>query len=247
VPAITLKYVNSGVTYSRAFSALLVKGFKPGDGHVVFPAQYTVHLNGNLRKKQAGFRRVFDIDLGVLTSDDDLTAAAEWLASENQYLTFTYGSTTETDLRVVDRHPDYESEWLNNVEIGRRVVIRCEEAAIRSTYPSGSSPTPPTETMYFKKGVAITGTPSSPQTLTFGSGALAATESAGAFPTVNGAIQVYAIEVEGEQDAHCYKVKGSESINGSGYVTFTAAHSQGGNAHTDDAFYATIKLTVQTI
>ena len=69
MPSITLKYVDTAsLTYQQTFSALSVKGFRAGDGHVVVPGVYVGLLNGSIRKKQAGFRRVFTLDLGVITT-----------------------------------------------------------------------------------------------------------------------------------------------------------------------------------
>ncbi|NWG72758.1 MAG: hypothetical protein HXY23_14295 [Parvularculaceae bacterium] len=102
--------------------------------------------------------------------------------------------------------------------------------------------------LYFKKRVQITGTPTSPQTLTFGSGSLLVTETGGNFPTINSATHVYRVDVDAGpyQEARVYMAS-TPSLNVSGYVTFTIAHSEAGGAASDGAYYADISLTVQPI
>ena len=86
---ITLSY-GAGKT-SRAFSkALSVKGFKPGDAHEVYPRLRPELMGGKVFKKQVGFRRIFTIDLGIITAVADLEHIGQWLANESQYLTFSY-------------------------------------------------------------------------------------------------------------------------------------------------------------
>ena len=253
MPSISFKYVDSGSnTYTRTFStALSVKGFKPGDGHVQFPKQRNEYLNGSVRKKQAGFRRVFEIDLGVLTAAADLAFLGGWLGSETQYLTYSYDSTTETDLRVVDFAEEYEAEWINNIEIGRRVVIQGEEANLITAYPSGT-PTPVNSDLvsYFKKKVAITGTPDSPQTFTLGdaagSGTLVLTDEDGdAFPTVDAGVYIWRVVIDPLYQQAGVFFSTIPSLNGNNYPTFAAAVNDMGSASSDGAYYMDIGLELK--
>lgn len=252
MPTIALTYTEGGVDYTRTFYRVLsVKGFKPGDHHVVFPSLRQQFLDGRVRKKQAGFSRVFTVDFGAVTDADDLAFIGKFVNAETQYVDeYTYDSTTESDLRVVDLNgEEFASDWRDGVEIGRMVVLEMQEAAIRQDYPTGSpAASMPTTQIYFKKRVQITGTPSSPQTLTFGSGVLAATEGSGSFPTVTGGSQVYTVAINSGpyQEAQCF-LASTPSIGGGGYVTFTAAHSEAGGAASDGNHYADITLTVQNV
>ena len=248
MPSITLKYVDTAsLTYQQTFSALSVKGFRAGDGHVVVPGVYVGLLNGSIRKKQAGFRRVFTLDLGVITTAATLEFLGGFLASETQYLTFTYDSTTETDLRVVDRHEEYEAGWINNIEIGRQILLRLEEANSRTAYPSGS-PTPVNSDldMYFKKKVAVTGTPGSPQTFTLGasgSGTVITTDEDGdAFPAVSAATYIWRIEISSlYQEAPVY-ITTAPTLDGNNYPTFALSSASLGSASSDGAYYADFTL-----
>ena len=136
MPSITLAY-GSGAATSRTFSkALSVKGFRAGDHHIQFPGLRPVYLNGNVRKKQANFRRVFTLDLGIVTNANDLSFLGLFLNNEFQYLTYAMDDLhSETNLRVVDDHSEWESQWEGGVEVGRRIVLRLEEADARTTYP----------------------------------------------------------------------------------------------------------------
>lgn len=250
MPSIALKYTEAGVDYSRTFSRVLaVKGFKPGDHHIVFPKLRPQFLDGRVRKKEAGFSRIITVDFGAVTDGDDLTYLGKFLNAEFQYVTYTYDATTETDLRVVDLNgEEFQSNWQDGIEIGRMIVLDMQEAAIRQSYPTGDpASTMPTTAIYFKKRVQITGTPSSPQTLTFGSGVLATKEGGGAFPTVSGVTQVYAVAINSApyQEAQCF-LASTPSLSG-GYPTFTAAHSEAGAAAGDGNYYADITLTVQDV
>lgn len=247
MPSITLKYNEGGTDYSRYFGSVLsVNGFKPSDHHVVFPQLRQEFLDGTVRAKKAGFRRVFTIDM-IVTDADDLLYIGSFLNAEAQYVSlFTYDSTNEADVRVVATNDsEYSSEWIDGVELGRKVRLVLEEAAIRQTYPIGTVPTPALDnaTMWFKKRIQITGTPTSPQTLTFGTGVLATDESGGSFPTVDNGTEIYRVEVDAApyQEGKVY-LASTPSINGSDYVTFTIAHSEAGNAYSDGNYYADITL-----
>jgi len=225
MPSIILSY-GSGAATSRTFSkALSVKGFKPGDAHEVYPRLRPEYVDGGVRKFQAGFRRIFIVDLGVVTDGDDLDFLGLFLNNEYQYLTYTYtldyasasegtetitggsvgagyvqfdlvtdhnswtvgdtvaitsalglspsfpdgnyaisaipatnsfrvaeagysgaptdgdvirvtDSITETDLRVVDNHPQWASPWESGVAIGSRFVLALTEADMRTSYPT---------------------------------------------------------------------------------------------------------------
>jgi hypothetical protein len=140
MPSITLKYSSTSFTISNALS---VKGFLPTDGHTVFPELYPIYLNGSKRSKKAGFRRLFTIDLGIITTAATLESIGLFLNSNEQYIgSYTYtgigGTVTEVDVRVVDRHPEFESVWEGGVEIGRRVVLNMEEADLRVGWPSAT-------------------------------------------------------------------------------------------------------------
>ena len=250
MPSITLKYTSGGTDYSQAFTAIAVKGFGPADSHVQFPQLRPGYLDGTIRKKQVGFRRRFTVDLGAVSSTTLLNFLGGFTQAEMQYVaTYTYGSVTEADLRVVDLNgEEYASEWMDGVEIGRRVILELEEAAIRTSYPSGTATADTGDMLYFKKRVAITGTPTAPQTLTFGAGTLLETEGGGDFPEINNVTQVYRVDVDAGpyQEARVYMAS-TPSLNGSNYVTLTVAHSEAGGAASDGAYYADISLTVQTI
>lgn len=143
MPSITLAYGGTSGSYTdtQAFSALSVKGFLPTDGHTVFPELRPVYLNGNVRKKQAGFRRIFKLDLGVITNANLLAFLGLFLNNEAQWVsTYSYanGITTESDLQVVDDHSSFESVWEGGVEVGRHVYLVLEEADMRTTYPASA-------------------------------------------------------------------------------------------------------------
>lgn len=141
MPSITLRY---GASTTQTFSnALACKGFLPMDHQVMFPDLRPVYLDGSVRKKQVGFRRVFTLDLGIITDASVLNFLGLFLNSEEQYISsFQYtaygGTVTETDVRVVDAHPEFESVWESGVEIGRHIILRLEEADIRVGYPTAS-------------------------------------------------------------------------------------------------------------
>ncbi len=136
MPSITLSY-GSGAATDRTFSrARSVKGFRAGDHHVEFPGLRLTFLNGAKRKKFANFRRIFTVDLGVITNIDDLAFLGLFLINEYQYLTYSYDGVTETDVRVVDAHPEYQSNWMNGVEAERHIVLTLEEADGRTSWPA---------------------------------------------------------------------------------------------------------------
>jgi hypothetical protein len=142
MPSITLEYGSSSGT-TQAFTALSVKGFLPMDHQVMFPDLRPVYLDGSVRKKQMGFRRIFTIDLGFITDVSVLNFLGLFLNNEHQYISsFQYaaygGTVTETDVRVVDRHSEFESIWEGGVEIGRHIILVLEEADIRVGYPTAS-------------------------------------------------------------------------------------------------------------
>ena len=228
MPSITLSY-GAGAATSRSFSALSVKGFKPGDAHEVFPRLRPTLIDGRVEKVQVGFRRIFELDL-MATAMADIEHIGLWLANESQYLTFSYSlaftqgsstegaltadtlanvggthvevvldnahdswsagdtvyitgddaltpvlptgsyvissiegaggktfriaesgysgsdpslatvertinSITETDLQVVDNHPEFAANWIDGVEYGRRFIINCTEKSIMRGSP----------------------------------------------------------------------------------------------------------------
>lgn len=47
----------------------------------------------------------------------------------------TPGYFQESDLQVVDMHTEYQSEWIDGVEAGRRIVLQLEESTARTTWP----------------------------------------------------------------------------------------------------------------
>ena len=141
MPSITLAYGPGGATPGTFNGALSVKGFLPTDGHIGFPDLRPVFLNGSIRKKQANFRRVFKIDLNILTTAADLEFIGLFLNNEDQFIdSYSYagigGTINENDIRVVDRHLTYEAVWEGGIEAGRHVFLELEEADPRVGWPS---------------------------------------------------------------------------------------------------------------
>ena len=112
-----------------------------GDGHIPVSTQRYEYLDGSIEKKSLGFRRLFTIDLGVLTDGDDLDFVGNFLNSESQFVSaFSYtgtgGTVSEVDIRVVDNHPTWESTWRDAAEVGRQIILSLEENTVRVGWPS---------------------------------------------------------------------------------------------------------------
>lgn len=137
MPSITLQYDNATSGPSQTFTALTVKGFKPAEHHVVVPRLRWRSSNGAVRKSQAGFRRIFTVDLGTISDAASLEFLGGLLTADEIFLTYTY-TTTETDLPVILRNgEEFASDWADGVEIKRRVILEFEEASMRTSYPGG--------------------------------------------------------------------------------------------------------------
>lgn len=135
MPAITLGYDAT----TQAFTALSCKGFAATEGHRRVKSEIYEALDGHLAKKQAvGFRRIFTLDLGIITDVDVLHFVGLFLVSNACYIsTYTYDGITETNVDVVPLGgTEFESVWKDGVEIGRSVVLRLEEANPRTSYPA---------------------------------------------------------------------------------------------------------------
>lgn len=130
--SITLTYGST----SRTMNALSVKGFRQLDGLTQNLYQRIPFLDGSVRKRLSGFRRFFEVNLGVVTDADDLMFLGNFLKSETQYLTYTYGLTSESSVRVIDANPEHSSEWLQGTEVQRMVILSLQEANVRTLYPS---------------------------------------------------------------------------------------------------------------
>lgn len=126
----------------RTLTALSVKGFRPTDGHVLATGGRKEYKDGSVELVQASFRRQFTINFGVLTVEDDLWHIGQFLNDEEQRLTYSYtdsvGTITETDLRVVDNHEEFECEWVEGLDVAPRITLELEEADPRTAYPVGT-------------------------------------------------------------------------------------------------------------
>ncbi|MBE3141470.1 MAG: hypothetical protein IMZ53_12920 [Thermoplasmata archaeon] len=94
--------------------------------------------------------------------------------------------------------------------------------------------------VYFTESLEVTSTPDAPDTVV-----LNGVDDAGVNYPILDSNYAHNVEVIPLNESGVFKVKGSESLNGSGYVTFQIAHSYGGNPHTDGKWWASIKLFVK--
>lgn len=113
-------------------NALRVKGFSSPDTVQLWPSKRFVHLDGLLTTIIKKFRRVIDIDLGVVLESADQLALLYWSLDTGR--TLDYG--TETSIAVeLDNPEEFSNSWIDDSELGKEYSFRVLESTVRSSWP----------------------------------------------------------------------------------------------------------------
>jgi hypothetical protein len=242
---VTLKYIQGANSYSQYFVPLSAKGWDAMDEIEFFPAVQQKLLDGKETVQNAGFRRIFTIDLGVITDSSLLLYLVNFaMGGLNLCQQFIDSGDGLGFVSVVLENAQTQlSDWLDGVQFAKHIVLRLHESIIRTTWPGGSpSPdTPDTSViMYWLANKQITGTPESPQTITFNG-----TDASGATIPVANSSYVYLVKCEPLQDCIVSVVQGSIVTTPGNYITVQVCHSDAGLPSGDGNFYSDIILFVK--
>lgn len=232
-----LQYDQGGISYSRTFETLVVKGMsepdklkKVGIIHDLLSGETQEQIQGFQKRIKIGFRPPF-----VPTTTRFLT---KWfLATRKRILYGTLLSEGVTDETLV-------SSWLYDLEYGRSFEVDFyDEHVYRRWEDTGAI----AETlMYFKRDVKIEGTEASPETFTTNSGKLALMQNGLPFPSFSDSTHDFLVALNAEKNCQATfaVVKGSVSVV-TGNLTFQAFASDYGSPAGDGFFWVAIAIFLQ--
>lgn len=234
----TFIYTRSGVQSSRSIDVLYHRGMtEPDEIEDVGP----IHdrLDGVIVETVAGARKHVQVVVGARATAADRRFLANWILSSDRTLVignFASSMVLEDDTLL--------SEWLNAIERGRRFNLRLIDDHIYHDWDDGATPE---EDMYLKYEVEITGTETSPETLTTNSGKLATMQNGDPYPVFNSSTHDFLIAVNADKQcqASFQIVKGSRSVS-AGNLSFQIYISDiGAPAPSDGKYFATIAIFLQ--
>ncbi len=236
---INFSYVSGGITYSRTFPVIKLRGLDDPDKVKFFPAFQREMADGSTLEIIKGFRRVFTVTLGALNVAADRQFFLNFLQHTTRIV--QYSNLAGVDC-VLSNPTSFENQWLYDTKLMKYFEVELEENAIYTVWPSLVQPTPDTD-LYIKTKVEITGTEASPQTLTTNTAPLATDDTGAAYPAINLAFYAVTIIVTEYQDSLVNRV-GDITQSGSD-ISFQLAHSDVGNPYSDGKWYCTITIGLQ--
>ena len=129
--AIVLKYYNAG-WISRSYSALSVRGLADPDEAQIVGVQHD-YRNGGVEEEILGFKRVATVDFGVLQDADDREHILNFLIHEQRSI-----ETTSETANVALFEPErFQNEWLDEIRLRKRFILRLIDSEIFTSWPSG--------------------------------------------------------------------------------------------------------------
>lgn len=235
---ITFKYV-SGLTYSRSFAVIKLRGLDDPDQVQLWPNFQRKLADGSVIEVIKGFRRVFTATLGILNSSTDRKFIQSFLSHPQRAVLYTTNATINCSLANVEK---FENQWLYNTNLMRFFEVELIENSIYTTWPVLVNPTTDAD-MYIKTKVEITGTEASPQTLTTNTAPLDVDDTGNPYPAIS--LVSYAPTVLITEHQDCLVNRVSDITQSGANISFTVAHSDVGNPFGDGKFYATIVIGIQ--
>jgi hypothetical protein len=235
VANVTLEYTDASTT-SRAFTLLSMRGVDNFD-EVQWAGQQFTHLDGSLTEEIVGFKRVFTLDFGVLTSLSDARFLLSFCAAPFKRIYFSSIVSSVT----LDE-PRMSFEWESDVQTGRRLVLRLVETVMHQ-WPDRQIEAE--QLAYIKCKVKVEGTQTSPESFQTGTGKLATDETGQSYPTFSSATHVFSVLCNSApyQEAHV-NVTGLATVSG-GKLNFNLAVQDSGKAFSDGYFYTDIVIIAQ--
>ena len=235
---VTLEYIKTATTYRQLFNVHSARGLYDVDDIEINGVIHN-YLNGNIDEQNNGFRKIIEIDFPPTTSERERRFLAQWFCSQNKRI-YYYQSATFY-LNVVAADDSLVSEWLDDIEYGRRFTARFKSALVYHDFSITDALAE--ELMYFKAQVLITGTLASPQTFTTGTAPLDVMENLEPWPTFDDATDTFHVELSKYQERGMSIVKDSVAEVG-GNLTFQAAlddvgkdNDSSGNNYADVTIY----------
>jgi hypothetical protein len=171
----------------------------------------------------------------VLVDKDDRAFVSDFILGDLKSVEF---SDQADD--VVLENEEYTTEWLQDIELGRRFALDLLGAVLYETWPSNATET---ETMYLKSNVEVVGTEASPESFTTNIGKLATDDTGNPYPSFSAASHVFEVNVVSRQEAMVHRT-GNVTVSG-GNLVFSLAVQDGGKPSSDGKFYCDISITLQ--
>lgn len=240
---VTLAYTNkSGTSYSKAYASVrTVRGLDRADEWENYGLQQK-SLDGDVTETFLGFRRIFTVDLGVISDADERAFIAHFLIAPTKSITY---SNATYNVVLVDPSK-FANEWMESTHLGRRFILHLAEQNIRVTLPTAGVAG---EVAYIKNKVQIAGTQASPETLTTNAGKLTTDQTGASYPNFNDSTHVFTALCNSApyQEAMVNIIAAPTIPSSPGAMTFQVAVSDYGKAASDGNYYADIVIIIQTI
>lgn len=182
--AITLVYTDSGTTYTLSLNTLSMRGVSEPDELRMVSVQHK-YLDGSSEEQIRGFQKVITIDFGVIQVPAYRRFLVQFIKSEVKSI--VYGTIASS---VVNDNPNLATNWINDVEHGRRFIIRLVDSHLYTMWDDGSSDE---DDVIIKHDILLVGTSSSPESFTTGSGKLTVDDAGKAFPAFDGTVYSYGV------------------------------------------------------
>jgi len=130
-------YIRLG--YTAGYVDLKIKSAKGLDDPeyvAMWPAIVNTYIDGSMDTQYKGFRRRIRIDAGVVADRADRIKILNWYLDNDRYIDYDTGTYSALTLKFVPQNPEgFESEWLENLSIGRRYIFELDECEIRTSWP----------------------------------------------------------------------------------------------------------------
>jgi hypothetical protein len=196
------------------------------------------YLDGSSDEQIQGFRKTVTVTVPPLTTATDRRFMAKFILADVKAL--EYGNFVS---QVVNVDEQMSSRWVNDCEQGRMFILRFTDVHVYHAWDDGVISD---DLMYLKRDVEITGTVTTPQTLTTNSDALVVMENGNPFPSFNASTHDFLIAVNAEKgcEASFGVVKGSVSVI-AGNLTFDIFVSDFGQTAADGKYYCSIAIFLQ--
>jgi len=243
-----MRYIDntSGISYTRTFNPLRVKGFDPIDDLSDYPNVVHEIVDGSLIHQTVGIRRNFTIELGVLVDPIDRTFAGNFWRSTTKFLTYTHDGILET-IQVIRNQGIIQTEWKDDYVNARYVVLYLQDKFILSEFPDTRNHPIVETNMYIKKRVLIVGDQGTPESFSTNSGKLATCDAPNTiYPYFDDTIEKYSIDVSRVYQDCFFSVPSIEATSG-GVLTFTVARSDSGNPQSGVSYFCDIIISVVNI
>jgi hypothetical protein len=235
--SVILSYTDSGVSYSLALAVLSMRGLDEPDELRLVGIQHK-YLDGSGEDQIQGFQKVITLDFGVVSSPVARRFLAGFVQSEDKVV--IYGNLVS---RVIN-DSNLASQWVNDLEVGRRFILRLVDEFCYQSWSDGISGE---DLMYFKAKVQIDGTAASPETFTTGSGKLSTMETGAVWPAFSSVTHKFHVSVDGSKYCQAVFALVDKATVSSGHVTFQLYVSDFGNPAADGKYYVDIAIFLQAI